>query len=57
MRTRPLSHLQFTGDTGVLPLHRVDSLALLGSGIRAVILEPPGSNNQNQTLQTRDALF
>ena len=46
-----------TGDTGDLPLHRVDSLALLGSGIRAVILEPAGSNNQNQTLQPNDALF
>ena len=49
--------LQFTGDTGVLPLHRVDSLALLGSGIRAVISEPAGSNNQNQPLQPNDALF
>ena len=49
--------LQFTGDTGVLPLHRVDSLALLGSGIRAVILEPAGSNNQNQTPQPNDVLF
>ena len=46
-----------TGDTGDLPLHPVDSLALLGSGIRAVILEPAGSNNQNQTLQPNDALF
>ena len=46
-----------TGDTGDLLLHPVVSLALLGSGIRAVILEPAGSNNQNQTLQPNDALF
>ena len=53
----PQRRLATYGCLGDLPLHPVDSLALLGSGIRAVILEPAGPNNQNQTLQPRDALF